>query len=322
LKSPSTHPFTTLRVPLALFGLLALSLLASGCGASSSPSGSGLVVVATTTQIGDWVTEVGGDAVSVHQILQPNTDPHEYEPRPGDVEETAGAKLVFLSGDNLDKWMGEVVSGSGSEAKTVDLGASVPVKLPGESSGAEASRFDPHWWHDPRNAEAAVQAVARQLSAAEPSEAALFRRNASAYLRRLEALDQGIARCIDSVSRDERKLVTDHDAFGYFARQYGIEVVGTVIPSQSTQAQPSAADLHELIELIERQGVKAVFPESSVSPNVAEAIARETGASSDYTLYGDTLGRPDSPGATYIGMERANADAMVRGFTGGRHGCS
>jgi zinc/manganese transport system substrate-binding protein len=299
--------------------LAAVALLA-GCGGSSSDGG-GLDVVVTTTQIGDWIGEVGGDAVSVHQILQPNTDPHEYEPRPSDVANTAGAKLVFINGDNLDQWMDQVVSDGGSDAKVVDLGTVVPERLPGESSGAEASRYDPHWWHDPRNAEVAVGEIERQLVAADASKKAEFERNADAYLGKLRTLDASIATCIDSATPAQRKLVTDHDAFGYFANRYEIEVLGAVIPSQATQAQPSAKDLSELIALIEREGVKAVFPESSLSAKVAETIARQTGASADYTLYGDTLGPADSDGATYLSMEKANADAMVRGFTGGAHGC-
>ena len=310
------------RAGLAAAGLATLALLGAGCGSSSSGEDGGeFDVVATTTQIGDWVGEVGGDAVAVHQILQPNTDPHEYEPRPSDVETAAGAKLVFVSGDNLDKWMGQVVSESGSGAKVIDLGAVVPERLPGESSGAEASKYDPHWWHDPRNSEVAVREIERQLAAADPSKKADFERNADAYLAKLRELDASIATCIDSVPAKQRKLVTDHDAFGYFADRYGIEVVGAVIPSQTTQAQPSAKDLSELVALIEREGVKAVFPESSLSSKVAETIASQTGASADYTLYGDTLGPADSDGATYLSMEEANADAMVRGFTGGRHGC-
>lgn len=304
----------------ALAATLMLALLAAGCGGSGGESGK-LDVVATTTQIGDWVRVVGGDAVSVDQVLQPNTDPHEYEPRPSDVEAAASADLVFANGDELDHWIGQIVSDSGSGAKIVDLGAGVPDRLPGESSGAEASRYDPHWWHDPRNAEAAVREIERQLAAADPAHRRLFQRNADAYLAQLRALDVGIARCIDTVPAAERKLVTDHDAFGYFARRYGIEVVGAVIPSQTTQGQPSAKDVSELIALIEREHVKAVFPESSVSGKVAEAIADQTGASADYTLYGDTLGPAGSAGATYLGMEAANADAMVRGFTGGGHGC-
>jgi zinc/manganese transport system substrate-binding protein len=126
---------------------------------------------------------------------------------------------------------------------------------------------------------------------------------------------------MNAVPAARRKLVTDHDAFGYFADHYGIEVVGAVIPSQTTQAQPSAKDLAALAKLIEREQVKAIFPESSLSPKVAEAIASQTGASADYTLYGDTLGPAGSSGATYLTMEAANANAMVRGFTGGRRGC-
>ena len=299
----------------------ALALLAVGCGGTDSSNSEQLDVVATTTQIGDWVGAVGGDAVSVHQVLQPNTDPHQYEPRPSDVAAAADARVVFASGDNLDAWVDQLVSDSGSDAGIVDLGALAPVRLPGDTSGDEASKYDPHWWHDPRNTEAAVAAIERRLAALDPAHAALFARNGAAYERRLRALDAGIGRCFARVPAGERKLVTDHDAFGYFAQRYGIETVGAVIPSQTTQAQPSAKDVSELIGLIEREGVKAVFPESSLSPKVAEAIARQTGASADHELYGDTLGPEGSPGATYLGMEAANAEAMVRGFSGGRIGC-
>jgi ABC-type Zn uptake system ZnuABC Zn-binding protein ZnuA len=123
------------------------------------------------------------------------------------------------------------------------------------------------------------------------------------------------------VPAERRKLVTDHDAFGYFAGRYGIDVVGAVIPSQTTQAQPSAKDLGELANLVREEGVQAIFPESSLSPKLAQTIASQTGASADYTLYGDTLGPGGSSGDTYLHMEEANADEMVKGFTGGRRGC-
>jgi zinc/manganese transport system substrate-binding protein len=305
---------------LAVAGALAAALLVAGCGSSGSDSGK-VSVVATTTQIGDFARQVGGNAVDVHQILAPNTDPHDYEPRPDDVTTTAGAKIVFTNGDNLDAWMGKVVSDSGSDAKIADLGATVPVKLPGESSGPEASQYDPHWWHDPRNAEAAVHQIAAQLTAIDPRDRATFDANAAAYEAKLKALDAGISRCLDGVPAASRKLVTDHDAFGYFANRYGIQVVGAVIPSQTTQAQPNAQDLSDLANLVRNQGVKAIFPESSLSPKLAETIASETGATTDYTLYGDTLGPSGSSGNTYLHMEQANADQMVKGFTGGKAGC-
>jgi zinc/manganese transport system substrate-binding protein len=304
----------------AVAAALAAALLAAGCGSSGSGSGK-LSVVATTTQIGDVAGQVGGNDVDVHQILAPNTDPHDYEPRPDDVTTTADAKIVFTNGDNLDAWMDKVVSDSGSDAKVVDLGAGVPVKLPGESSGPEASQYDPHWWHEPRNAEAAVREIAAQLSAADPKDKATFEANAAAYEAKLKRLDSGIANCFSEVPAGDRKLVTDHDAFGYFANRYRIRVVGAVIPSQTTQAQPNAQDLTDLADLIKREGVKAIFPESSLSPKLAQTIASQTGASANYTLYGDTLGPADSSGDTYLHMEQANADQMVKGFSGGRGGC-
>jgi zinc/manganese transport system substrate-binding protein len=238
------------------------------------------------------------------------------------VRETADADVVLVNGDNLDRWMGDVVENAGGDPAIVDLGARVPVKVAGESEGHEASRYDPHWWHDPRNAQAAVTAIRDALTKANPDARDVYARNAAAYVGQLRALDRGIAACMGRVPPAARKLVTDHDAFNYFAQRYDIAVVGAVIPSQTTQAQPSAGDVARLTRLIRREGVKAVFPESSINPKLAQAIARQTGATSDHTLYGDTLGPKDSSGATYLTMERANADAMVRGFTAGARRCT
>ena len=312
------------RTAVAVAGAALLAALAAGCGSGSGgDAGPGQVkVIATTTQIGDFARTVGGDRAKVVQLLKPNTDPHDYEPRPSDVRETAGADVVFESGDGLDHWMGDVIKQAGGEPTVVDLGARAPVKVPGESEGAEASRYDPHWWHDPRNAQAAVVAIRDSLSKANPGAKELYARNADAYLTKLRALDRGIAACVDRVPAPQRKLVTDHDAFNYFAGRYGITVVGAVIPSQTTQAQASAKDVAALSKLIRREGVKAVFPESSINPKLARAIASQTGATSDLMLYGDTLGPKGSSGATYLSMEQANADAIARGFTGGAERCT
>jgi zinc/manganese transport system substrate-binding protein len=311
---------------LSLLAAVAAAALVAGCGsddATSSAAGPPRIdVVATTTQLGDVVRAVGGDAVDVHQILKPNTDPHDYEPRPDDIRRTTGARLVVVSGDHLDRWMGDVVKNAGGDPTVLDAGAGRPVALPGEASGPEASRFDPHWWHDPVNVEYAVGRIRAALDAADPRAKATIDAGAAAYLTKLKALDAGVKACIDRVPPARRKLVTDHDAFNYFAKRYDIDIIGAVIPSQTTQAQPSAGDLARLSALIERERVSAVFPESSINPKLAQAIARETGASAHHTLYGDTLGPAGSPGATYLTMERSNADAMVRGFTAGREGCA
>jgi ABC-type Zn uptake system ZnuABC Zn-binding protein ZnuA/ABC-type Mn2+/Zn2+ transport system permease subunit len=299
-----------------------LGLIAAGCGSvDQSASGSDFAVIATTTQIADWTREVGGAAVDVRQILQPNTDPHDYEPRPADVEATSKAKVVFESGEGIDAWMSEVVEQSEGNPVVVALGDRIPVRRV-EEKGATASPRDPHWWHDPRNVEGAVGAIRDALTAADPARASVYARNARTYIGRLRALDAGIVACVATIPDSDRKLVTDHDAFGYFAARYGFRVVGAVIPSQSTQAQPSAGETAELVDLIEREGVKAVFSESSLNPELAKTISEESGASSEYTLYGDSLGPAGSSGATYLTMEQANADAITSGLTGGTSSCT
>jgi zinc/manganese transport system substrate-binding protein len=218
--------------------------------------------------------------------------------------------------------MSKVAKESGGNPAVVTLGDVAPDKLPGESSGPEASKYDPHWWHDPRNAIAAVERIRSELDKAIPSHAKTFDRNAAAYTAKLRTLDAGIVRCFAPIPPAQRKLVTSHDAFNYFAHRYGVQVVGAIIPSQSTQAQASAGDVARLARQVKREHVRAIFIERSVNPKLAEAVARQTGVIGSLKLYGDTLGPAGSTGATYVGMEKANADAMARGFTGGRQGCA
>jgi zinc/manganese transport system substrate-binding protein/manganese/iron transport system substrate-binding protein len=238
-------------------------------------------------------------------ILTANSDPHDYEPRPADAKALAGAKLVLRSGGEVDEWLGDLLDSAGSDATTVTLIDRVRVR--GE---------DPHWWQDPHNTETAVTAIRDALAKADPDGTATYDANAEAYLERLEALDTAIARCMDAIPAERRKLVTNHDALGYFAERYGIEVVGAVIPALSTAARPSAGETRELIETIRREGVSTIFPESSVNPKLEEAIAAEAGAEVGPALWADTLGEKGSAGATYLGALRSNAEAMAEGFGG------
>jgi ABC-type Zn uptake system ZnuABC Zn-binding protein ZnuA len=307
------------RLALALLTLAAIAV--AGCGSSSS-GGGGLKVVVTTTQLGDIARQIAGTDAHVTQLLHPNTDPHDYEPRPADVRATATAAVILKSGDGLDHWIDDVVEQSGANASTIDAGAAATHHVAGDSSGPEASKYDPHWWHDPRNVRAAVARIARAFADADKAHAAGYRARAKAYDAKLAKLDARIARCIATIPPAQRKLVTDHDAFNYFARRYGLQVVGAVIPSQTTQAQASAGDVAALVRTIRREHVRAVFPETSVNRKLAETIARASGASADLELYGDTLGPSGSRGATYLGMEQANADAIVKGLSGGASRCS
>jgi ABC-type Zn uptake system ZnuABC Zn-binding protein ZnuA len=307
---------------LSAAGLLAL--LAAGCGGSDEPGaragaagggGDPIAVVATTTHMGDLVRQVGGDGVQVTQLLQPGTDPHDYEPRPSDLRAASEASVIVASGGGLDEWVADVAEQSGTDSSVLDAGAGRPVVLRGDDGP------DPHWWHDPANVRHAVGRIRDALAQAAPARRARLDAGARAYLGRLDRVDRAVTRCLEAVPAADRKLVTDHDAFAYLARAYDIEVVGAVIPSTTTQAQPSAGEVARLARTIRRERVRAVFPESSLNPRLARAIADRTGAQVGGTLYADTLGPAGSPGATYLGSMAANADALVRGFTGGDRGC-
>ena len=287
-----------------------LLLVLAACGEDTAGGNDRLNVVATTGQAADFAREVGGARVDVTGLLPPNADPHEFEIRPDDVKELSDAKLVVRSGGDLDDWLEDAIDSSGADARVLTLADH--VELDGD---------DPHWWQDPRNAIAAVAAVRDALVEADPAGADAYRRNARAYTERLERLDAAVKACVDKVPAADRTLVTTHDALGYYARRYGIRVVGAVIPSRSTAAQPSAGEISRLVETIRRERVKAVFAESSVRPDVEEAIARESGARIGHALWADTLGPRGSDGATYVDSIASNTAALVEGFSGGAISC-
>jgi ABC-type Zn uptake system ZnuABC Zn-binding protein ZnuA len=291
-----------------VLGLLLVTPVAAACGQEGASGDR--TVVATTTQVADLVRQVGGARISVDGMLRPGGDPHDYEPRPSDVAAVAKADLVFRSGGEVDDWLGDVIDNAGGSADVVSLIDSV-----------HRIDDDPHWWQDPRNAERAVGAIRARLARLDPGGARLYRRNAARLQRRLHALDAAISACIARVPAAKRKIVTTHDALGYFAYRYGVEVVGAVIPSLSSQAQASAGDVQKLVDQIRAERVEAVFPESAVNPDIERAIARESGARIGDTLYADSLGPAGSAGDTYVGALSADAAALVRGMSGGRVSC-
>ncbi len=334
---------------------VAIALLISGCGGDTESgqqqaSEGAVNLVATTPPVADLARNVGGKRVEVTGLLTPNADPHDHEIRPSEVEALSKAELVVRSGGELDAWLAEAIEGSGTEAPVLDLIERVRTiegagheEHPGEDphsgaasgedahaeeeGGEEAARtedgegVDPHWWQDPRNAQHAVTAIRDALVAADPAGRAAYRRNADAYLADLRQLDESVERCMARVPENRRKLVSTHDSLGYYARRYDVEVIGTVIPSLSTQGQPSAGETRELVETIQREKVKAVFTESSVNPKVERAIAEEAGASIGAPLWADTLGPEGSSGDTYVKSIAANTRALASGFAGGTLDC-
>jgi ABC-type Zn uptake system ZnuABC Zn-binding protein ZnuA len=305
-------------IPRALIPVLAVVLCAAlaACGSDGGDTGgsNGTTAVATTSQVGDLARAVAGDRAGVRQILQPKSDPHEYEPRPSDVRAVAAADVVLRSGGDLDEWLDGVLENAGSDAKVVTLLDAMPPRRDG-------NEVDPHWWQNPRNAIQAVQAIRTALVRADPPGRAVYDANAAAYMARLRRLDRAIAACMDAIPAARRRLVTDHDALGYYADRYEIDVIGTVIPALSTQAQASAGEVARLVRTIRAAGVTTLFPEDSANPKLTRAIARDAGARVGPALYSDTLGPAGSAGETYIGALRFNTQALAAGFGGRPRPC-
>ena len=289
------------------------TLALGGCGSDGPERSSGAArIVATTPHVADLARNVAGPG-AVRQLLPSGAEPHDYDPRPSDSRAVGEAGLVLRSGGAIDDWLEDVLHGAGGDAETVVLLERI------EAAGV--SRPGAHWWLDLRAGEAAVGVVRDVLVRSDPGRAAGYRSRAAAYMRRLRRLDAVLEACIRQLPPERRKLVTTHDAFDAFARRYGMEVVGAVIPSAAADAQPSAGETSRLIARIRSEAVPAVFPERALSSKLERTVARESGARVGDPLWVDTLGRPGSEAGTYLGSMAANADSVVRGLSDGRESC-
>jgi ABC-type Zn uptake system ZnuABC Zn-binding protein ZnuA len=292
-----------------------VAVLAAGCAGGDRPAGSGgggaLEVVATTTQVADFARVVGGDHVRVTSLIKPNVDAHDYEPSPADLDALARADVVLQNGVGLEGWLDDTIQSSGFQGPVVDTSQGVTPRR------AEGGEPDPHIWQDPRNAQVMAANVERALAQAEPAAAPAFQANLAAYTRELKALDAEVARQIGSLPN--KKLVTNHDAFGYYIDRYGLELVGSVIPSADTSAELSGRDIRDLVAKIEATKVKAIFAEASLPARAAETIGAEAGVkvvAGEGALYGDSLGPPGSDADTYLKMIRHNTATIVSALSG------
>ncbi|WKZ50961.1 MAG: metal ABC transporter substrate-binding protein [Anaerolineales bacterium] len=286
-----------------LFWILTLAALAA-CSTPASPSTSGgLSVVATTSLIGDAARQVGGPRVTVRVLLPIGADPHAYDPRPQDVAALANAQIVLVNGFDLEATLQPLLA----DAKNVVVVSDGIDALPfaGEEGG-----LDPHVWQDPNNVIVWTRNIADAFSKADPAHADEYQVNAEKYIAELTSLDAWIRERVAEIPEANRKLVTDHEAFGYFAARYGFEQVGTVIPSLSTGAAPSARELAALEDAIRSSGVKAVFVGSTVSPDLSRRVADDTGVRL-VSLFTGSLSAAGGGAETYLDMIRYNVNAIV-----------
>ncbi|WP_322780090.1 metal ABC transporter substrate-binding protein [Frankia sp. Cas4] len=319
---------TRARLASGVLGLAVGVALLATCGPGGGGGGGGagpatatptataagkLKVVATTTQVADFARVIGGDRVQVTQILKPSVDPHDYEPSPADVKAIGEANVLVANGVGLEKWLDSAISSANFKGTRVE--ASAGVKIRGDNGVDEGfSGLDPHIWHNPLNVKIMAANIQAGFTARDPSGADTYEENLAAYTIKLDALDADIARQINSLPPANRKLVTNHDAFGYYVDRYQLTFVGSIIPGFDTSAELSGRDVDNLVSEIKKTGAKAIFSESSLPPNTAEMIGREARVkvvAGEDALYGDTLGPQGSAGATYLQMEEHNTKTIV-----------
>ncbi|CAH2600771.1 Metal ABC transporter substrate-binding protein [Rhodovastum atsumiense] len=265
-------------------------------------------VVASFSILADMVRQIGGSAVSVRSLVPPDGDAHTYEPRPSDLQAVHSARLVVINGLAFEGWMQRLLPASGYQGPVVTTTEGVTSRTMREESGQVAT--DPHAWQDPRNGVIYARNIGEGLAKAVPDHAAAFRAAAADYARRIAETDAWIEKQIAAVPPGKRRILTSHDAFGYFGARYGIEFHG--IEGISTESEPSAASIAALVKLIHEEGIKAVFVENMTSPRIARTVARESGAVLGPAVYSDALSQPGGPADTYLKMFRHNVPLFVK----------
>ena len=261
-----------------------------------------LNVVASFSILGDFVRNVGGDRVNVTTLVGPNSDVHVYTPAPADAKKIADAKLLVINGLGLEGWLPRLLQASGSKAPILIATKGIkPLKV-----GSDA---DPHAWQSVANARIYVANIRDALVAAGPADAETFRGNAEAYLAKLDALDREVREAIAQIPPARRKVISTHDAFGYFAAAYGIEFIAPL--GVSTESEASARDIAGIITQIKTAKIPAVFLENISDPRLMQRIATETGARVGGTLYSDSLTGEKADAPTYIDMVRHNIKALT-----------
>lgn len=293
---------------LAFFALLSLlSLPASAQVAAQDP----IKVVASFSILGDMIEQVGGEDVVVDTLVGPGEDAHAFQPTPKDALRLAKANIIAINGLRFEGWMNRLVKASGTKAKLLVASAGVKPRFLEEERARPEDEppVDPHAWQDLRNGKIYVTNIAKALIEARPDKADIFRQRAKAYLTQLETLDKETRESFAKIPKESRKMITNHDAFGYLAQAYGLTFLSPV--GLSTEAEPSAADVAKLIQQIKDENVRTLFLENNTDSRLARQIAKDTGAKMGGTLYADALTPRDGEAPTYLDMMKVNFQRLL-----------
>jgi zinc/manganese transport system substrate-binding protein len=282
----------------------ALALLGSTAFAAEK-----LPVTASFSILGDIVRVVGGDRVTVTTLVGPDEDAHVFEPKPTDVKTILASKLVVSNGLGFEPWAGKLIKSAGYKGEALVAAKGVKVRQLKED-GHDAT--DPHAWQNPNNVVLYARNIAAALSKVDAAGASTYQANAEAYVKELQTLDTWAKKQIATIPANKRKVITSHDAFGYFAAQYGVQFLAP--QGVNTETEPSAKQVAQLIKQIQREKIRAVFVENMGNPKLIAQLSKDAGATLGASLYADALSTADQPGATYLQMMRHNVTQLVAGM--------
>ena len=315
-----------MSLPVCWLGLIAAIL--AGCASpaeiSPPPAGPGITVLAAESFLADITQQVAGDRLKIESLAPLGVDPHALELTPRDAARLADADVLVINGAGLESWLDPLMNTGGSKARIIEAsqGISPRSPLPGEpvephdlqdeaESEQAPGELDPHFWLDPTLVFHYVENIRQGLTQADPGGEAEYAANAAAYILELEALDAWILDQVAQIPQESRLLATNHESFGYYADRYGFRLVGVVLPSPSSLAAPSAAQMTALIEAIRSSGARAIFLETGSNPELAEQAASETGVKVISGLFTHSLSPASGPAPSYLEMMRYNTRLIV-----------
>jgi zinc/manganese transport system substrate-binding protein len=290
--------------------LLSAALIASLLVAGGAQAADKLKVVASFSILGDMVRQVGGDRIDVATLVGPNTDAHVFQPTPGDARMVGAAKMLFVNGLGFEGWMSRLQKASGFKGQAVVVSKSISAREMEDEHGHKGRKVsDPHAWQSLANAKTYVQNIRDGLIAADPEGKATYEANANKYLGEIDKVEAEVKDSVAKLAPERRRVITSHEAFGYFGATYGLEFIAP--DGVSTESEASAKDVAKIIRQIKKQKIPAVFLENVSDRRLLDQIVRETGAKIGGTLYSDALSAPSGPAGTYLDMFRHNIRTLA-----------
>ncbi len=303
------------KLTTAAIGLTIASLMLAACSTGNSQSTPGakkLRIMAVESFLTDIAQNVAGERLEVDTLIPMGIDPHAYQPTPQDVVRIAESQVLIVNGAHFEAWLDKTLENAGGERQVIEGSSGLISRQPTANEIIDPDHNgDPHFWLDPNNVIHYVENIRDGFSRADPQGKITYGKNADQYIGQLKELDQWIVKQVSSIPVQNRQLVTNHESFGYFADRYGFRITGTIIPSTSSEASPSAQQMAALVDQIRLSGAKAIFIETGSNPQLAEQIAQETGAKVITDLYTHSITAKPGAAPSYIEMMKHNVKLIV-----------